>query len=68
MKKTTVGQGPNGVDEAYLLVRASVTRTPADTRKNTNNSRCRLRHEDGYHQATDEGIDCVAWDVTKNVW
>ena len=30
MTETSVGHGPAGVDEAYLLVRASVTRTPAD--------------------------------------
>ena len=30
MTETSVGRGPTGVDEAFLLVRASVTRTPAD--------------------------------------
>ena len=33
VKKTTVGQGHAGVDEACLIVRASVKRTPADTQE-----------------------------------
>ena len=30
MAETSVGHGPTGVDEAYLPVRASVARRPAD--------------------------------------
>ena len=29
---------------------------------------CRHSEEDSCHKAIDEGLDCLAWDVTKNVW
>ena len=28
-----------------------------------NNSRCRHGQEDDYHQAIEEGLDCIVWDA-----
>ena len=33
-----------------------------------NDSRSRSGPEYGYHQAIGEDLDCLVWDVTKNVW
>ena len=50
VRETSVRHGTTGVDEAYLPVRFSVTRRPADAYATPNNSRCRHGQEDGYHK------------------
>ena len=66
--ETSVGRGPAGVDEAYLPVRASVTRTPAVAYATPITIDVVTAKKMGFHQAIDEGLDCHVWDVTKNVW
>ena len=53
-----MGHGPTCVDEVYLPVRAS---EPADAYATP-----LIAVVD--HQAIDEGLDCLVWDVIKNVW
>ena len=56
----TVAHGPTGANEAYLPVRANVTRMSG--------SRCRHGQEGDYPQAEGEGLDCLVRDVTKSAW
>ena len=55
---TSVGRGPIATGTAHSPVRVSVTRGPAVV----------VVAAKKMHQATDEGLDCLVWDVTRNVW
>ena len=62
--ETTVEQGPTVVDGIYFQARVSVPPTHADAYATP----VLTAKKDGELQATDKGLDCLIWDVTKNVW
>ena len=64
----SVGHEPTGVDEAYLPVRASVTRRPADGYATPVTVVVVTATKVAVPMATDEGLDCLVRDVTKNAW
>ena len=76
---TSVGRGLIGTCTARSLVCVSVTRALAEACATPSKSLVRVsvtrwqpchhdQDNDGELHANYEGIDCLVWDVTRNVW